>query len=155
MLIHFAKFISNFLRLSEHWPTEGSERVPSLKDLLENLAFYPLLSLFMAATSSAYATDGLALRLSATIFAVVVFVLLLATALQTLSMLLSAAYGALRSIFPRDRVFQVPLISKLPAKVRPYAALLLFLAVPFSVIVISLVSITFVLSRVILGLLDG
>ena len=155
MLIHFANFISNFLRLSEHWPKDGSERVPSLKDLIENLAFYPLLSLFLAAISSAHASDGLALRLSATIFAVVVLFLLLATALQTLSMLLAITYGALRSLVPRDRVFQFPLISKVPAKVRPYAALLIVLAIPFSVAVISLVSITFVLSRVILGLLDG
>lgn len=155
MLIHFAKFVSNFLRLSEHWPTDRSERVPSLKDLIENLAFYPLLSLFMATISSAYATHELALTLSATIFAVVVLVLLLATALQTLSILLSVAYGALRSIIPRNKTFQAPLINKLPAKVRPYAALLLFLALPFSAVVISLVSITFVLSRVILGLLDG
>ena len=155
MLIHFAKFISNFLSLQEHWPTGGSERVPSLKDLIENLAFYPLLSLFMAAIISAYASDGLALRLSATIFAVVVLVLLLATALQTLSMLLSVTYGALRSVVPRNRAFQVPIISRLPAKVRPYASLLIILAIPLSVVVISLVSITFVLSRVILGLLDG
>ena len=155
MLIHFAKFISKFLRLSEHWPTGGSERIPSLKDLIENLAFYPLLSLFMATISSAYATDGLVLRLSAMIFAVVVLLLLLATALQTISMLLSVAFGALVSIVPRGRVFQVPFVRKLPAKVRPYAALLLFLAIPLSVVMISLVSITFVLSRAILGLLDG
>ena len=119
MLIHFANFISNFLRLSEHWPKDGSERVPSLKDLIENLAFYPLLSLFLAAISSAHASDGLALRLSATIFAVVVLFLLLATALQTLSMLLAITYGALRSLVPRDRVFQFPLISKVPADAPP------------------------------------
>lgn len=109
----------------------------------------------MAAISSSYATDSIGSKLSAAIFAIVVLALLLATSIQTFSMFLSVAYSALMSIVPRGRTFQIPLASKLPAKMRPYGSLLILLAIPISVVVISMISITFVFSKVALGLLDG
>ena len=141
--------------MSEHWSANGTGNAPTLKHLIENLAFYPLLSLFMVAIDSAFSTGSVLLKFSAAIFSAVVVILLFATALQTLSIFLSIAIGALSSAIPKNKIFRIPVVGRLPAGARPYGILFVILVIPALIVVFSIASMTFVLSSVILGLLDS